>query len=51
MADITFHTVKPVAIRDLLSSESLPIRDRDAAQAHVPCGLSRFLDIEIKGAL
>lgn len=47
-ATVTFNTVTPVAITDVLTGESIAIRDQKATQFHVPCGLFRFLDVQIK---
>lgn len=45
-ATITFHTVTPVAITDLLTKESWTANG-NTLKIEVPCGLFRFLDIKI----
>lgn len=50
-AAITFNTVTPVAITDVLANRSIAIENKKAAQVHIPCGLFRFIDVEIKEAL
>jgi lambda-carrageenase len=49
-AKVTFHTVKPVAITDLLDGSSYKATG-DSVEIDVPLGLFRFIDIELKEAL
>jgi len=48
---ITFNTVRPVAITDILAKTSIAVESGNTAQVHIPCGLFRFIDVEIKQAL
>jgi len=50
-AVVTFHTVAPVAITDILANRRIAIENKNTARVHIPCGLFRFIDIEIKEAL
>jgi len=50
-ATVTFNTVTPVTITDVLTGESTAIEDRKSIQFHIPCGLFRFLDVQIKEPL
>lgn len=50
-AVITFHTVRPVAITDIMTGERIPIANGKTARVPVPCGLFLFLDVELENAL
>ena len=50
-ATITFNTVTPVAITDVLANSRIAIGDGKTAVLRVACGLFRFIDVEIKEAL
>jgi hypothetical protein len=49
-ARVTCHTVKPVAITDLLDGTTYQVTD-GSAEIDVPLGLFRFLDIELTAPL
>ena len=46
-AAVSFHTVRPQDLVDLLSGESRKIEDRSSIAIEVPCGAFRFIDIEL----
>lgn len=48
---VTFHTVKPVKMTDLLSGETFNLKNPKAVKITIPCGLYRFIDIELSEAL
>ena len=48
-ATVTFHTVKPRKIIDLLSGET--VRASKSVKVNIPCGLFRFIDIELEKPL
>lgn len=50
-ATVTFHTVKPAAMVDLLDRRHVTITNPVAVKIEVPCGLFRFLDIELEEPL
>lgn len=50
-ATVTFHTVQPVKISDVLNNNTIPITDPESVTIDVPCGLFRFIDIELTEAL
>jgi lambda-carrageenase len=50
-AIVQFHAVKPVTITDLLSGEEIDAPTPNSASIDVPCGLFRFLDIELEQVL
>ena len=49
-AKVTFHTVKPAAITDLLDGTTHTTAG-DSVKIDIPLGLFRFIDIELKEAL
>jgi len=50
-ATVRFHTVKPKGMRDVLSGETLDISGQSSVKLPVPCGLFRFIDIELSKPL
>jgi hypothetical protein len=46
-ANVRFHMVNPVKMVDLLSGAALDVSDPSLVKVEVPCGLFRFLDIEL----
>jgi len=50
-AVITFHTVTPVAVTDILTNERIPVEDGQTVRVPVACGVFRFLGIEMENAL
>jgi len=50
-AVLTFHTVTPVGVTDILSGKGIRIDKGRTARVPIPCGLFRFLDVEIKESL
>jgi hypothetical protein len=50
-ATVTFHTVKPVKVVDLLDRRTVAITRPGTVAVDVPCGLFRFLDIELEEPL
>lgn len=50
-AVVTFNTVTPVTITDVLANRSATAVSKKTVRVHIPCGLFRFLDVEIKEAL
>lgn len=50
-ATVYFHTVKPVKMVDVLTGNSSDAADRSSINVDVPCGLFRFLDIELDQVL
>lgn len=47
-AVITFHTVTPVAVTDILTSERFTVDSGKVARVRVPRGLFRFIDVQIE---
>jgi hypothetical protein len=47
-AVITFHTVTPVAVTDILTSERFTVDSGKVARVRVPCGLFRFIDVQFQ---
>jgi hypothetical protein len=47
-AVITFHTVTPVAMTDILTSERFTVDSGKVARVRVPCGLFRFIDVQFQ---
>ncbi len=45
-AVVTFNTIKPVKVTDVLSNETIATKG-NTVQIEVPCGMFRFIDIEI----
>ena len=50
-ATVTFHTVTPVAVTDVLTGKGIAVENHKTARVPIPCGLFRFLDVEIQEAL
>ncbi len=50
-AVVTFNTVTPVAVTDILADECIAVGNGRTARIPVPCGMFRFIDIEIKEGL
>ena len=50
-ARVQFHTVKPKKIVDLLSGATVSVADPSHVEIDVPCGLFRFLDVELEKPL
>jgi hypothetical protein len=48
-AVVAFHTVTPVALTDILTDERIAIENGETSSVPVPCGLFRFLDVEVEG--
>jgi hypothetical protein len=48
-ATVTFHTAQPAKMTDLLSGDNFALSGM--VKVDVPCGLFRFIDIELKEAL
>jgi hypothetical protein len=47
-ATVYFHMAKPAKMFDLLDRKPINIDDASAVRIEVPCGMFRFIDIEIK---
>ena len=47
-ATVTFHTVNPVKMVDLLDGKEFDIAHPPSVPIDVPCGMFRFIDIELK---
>lgn len=50
-ATVTFHTTKPAGMTDILSHEAFSPGGSSSVDIDIPCGLFRFIDIELKEAL
>lgn len=50
-ATITFNTVTPVAIADVLAKTNIAVENKKTARVHIPCDLFRFIDVELKEKL
>ena len=50
-ATVTFHTVKPTKMTDLLSKETFALAHPSAVTVNIHCGLFRFIDIELEEPL
>ena len=46
-ATVHFHTVKPIKTVDLLSDATFDNSDPSSVKVDVPCGLFRFIDVEL----
>lgn len=46
-AKVSFHTVKPVKMTDVLGGDSIDVSDPNSVAVEVPLGLFRFIDIEL----
>ncbi|CAA6692397.1 MULTISPECIES: hypothetical protein [unclassified Lentimonas] len=51
VATITFNTVAPVKMTNLLDGTAYDVSDKSTIEVDVPCGLFRFIDIELNKAL
>jgi lambda-carrageenase len=51
VAKVRFHAVKPAGMRDLLSQETFDISDPSSVRVKIPCGMFRFLDVELRKEL
>jgi lambda-carrageenase len=47
-AKVRFHTVEPVKMVDLLSGDNFDLSTPSSTEVDIPCGLFRFIDIELK---
>ena len=47
--EVTFNTVNPIKVQDILSKEKLSVKDNKTTVI-VPCGMFRFIDIELDGS-
>ena len=50
-ATVSFHTVKPAKMVDLLNGESFDTANPSSVKIDIPCGMFRFIDIELKEPL
>ena len=50
-ATVRFHTVKPKRMADVLTRETVDVGGRSSVELTVPCGLFRFMDIELSRPL
>lgn len=50
-AAITFHSVTPVSMKDIVDGKVFDISDPSAVSVDVPCGLFRFIDIGLSEPL
>ena len=50
-AEVTFNTIDPVRVTDVLSGETIAPLDEGAASVEIPCGLFRFIDVELEEPL
>lgn len=48
---VIFHKAKPAKMTDLLSGETFDLTNTNAVKVTIPCGLYRFIDIELKEIL
>lgn len=46
-ATVTFHTVQPKRLVDLLDGQSFDASDPSSVKIDIPCGMFRFIDIEL----
>ena len=46
-AAISFHSVEPISMKDLLDGEEFDLSDPEAVKVELPCGMFRFIDIEL----
>ncbi len=51
MAKITFHSVQPKKMTDVLDKKVFNITNPSAVMVDIPCGLFRFIDIELSKPL
>lgn len=50
-AVVTFNTVTPVKMKDILDGTTYNVNDPTQVKVEVPCGLFRFIDIELSSEL
>ncbi len=50
-ATVSFYTVDPVNMVDVLGKTRFDLTDPSSVKVHVPCGAFRFIDIELKEPL
>lgn len=50
-AIVTFHTVSPKKMTDLLDSKTFDVTNPASVIVDIPCGMFRFIDIELQSAL
>ncbi|MDO7173141.1 hypothetical protein [Mariniflexile sp. AS56] len=50
-AIVTFHTVIPLKMTDILEQSNFNVSDKSSVEVEIPCGLFRFIDIELKDKL
>ncbi|TWT80797.1 Lambda-carrageenase precursor [Planctomycetes bacterium CA13] len=50
-ASVSFHSVKPMKMTDVVSGASIDISDPSSVNVDVPCGLFRFVDVELVESL
>ena len=48
IATMHFHVVKPLKVIDILRKKSLNFTDPSAVEIDVPCGMFRFIDVQIE---
>ncbi len=51
VAELSFHTVVPTGMVDILDGKSFDISNPSSVLVDIPCGLFRFIDIEISNPL
>ncbi|WP_066627006.1 PQQ-binding-like beta-propeller repeat protein [Labilibacter marinus] len=44
---VSFHTIKPVVVKDILSGEPFEVSNARELKISIPCGSFRFIDVEI----
>ncbi|MFC2113026.1 hypothetical protein ACFLTA_07145 [Bacteroidota bacterium] len=50
-ARISFHAAEPVKMVDILDGEEFDLKDPGAVMVNIPCGMFRFIDIELNKPL
>jgi hypothetical protein len=50
-AVVSFHSVSPLKMTDILDRQNFDLANPAAVKIDVPCGMFRFIDIELKAAL
>lgn len=50
-ATISFHSVTAIKMTDLLDNTTFDVSKQNAVKVNIPCGMFRFIDIELKNAL
>ena len=50
-ATVTFHTVRPVKVVAILSKQAFHATDVSSVKIDIPCGMVRFINIELKDRL